>query len=98
MTVDEQLKFWLSGKSIHNQDRDECCPDFSCCRPELQAPKEVREIFYMAYLKDNQDLINRLLMEFLGHLVAGKNVHIVGLEAMRQEVMDFGSNPKGGVG
>ena len=34
-----QLDEWVKGNPIHNNVDDECCPDFSCCRPELLAPK-----------------------------------------------------------
>jgi hypothetical protein len=23
------------GRAVHNRIDDECCPDFSCCRPEM---------------------------------------------------------------
>lgn len=26
---------WAMGQSYHNRVDDECCPDFSCCQPEL---------------------------------------------------------------
>lgn len=26
---------WVSGISKHNEVDDECCPDFSCCYPNL---------------------------------------------------------------
>lgn len=61
MTYDEQLKLWVEGKSFHNRDRDECCPDFSCCKPELQAPREVREAFVAASPRQR----DKFLMSFL---------------------------------
>ncbi len=30
-----QTEAWVNGFSYHSQDTDECCPDFSCCRPEM---------------------------------------------------------------
>lgn len=42
MTPNEQLELWVRGKSVHNDERDECCPDFSCCSPELLAPEHER--------------------------------------------------------
>ena len=48
MTSDEQLAAWLEGNSFHNNDRDECCPDFSCCDPELLADKKTRQAFVNA--------------------------------------------------
>ena len=39
-----QTKAWVEGRSVHNIIDDECCPDFSCCRPELfTADKEQRK-------------------------------------------------------
>lgn len=26
---------WAAGYPQHNQHDDECCPDFSCCNPDL---------------------------------------------------------------
>ena len=26
---------WAEGRPYHNRIDDECCPDFSCCQPEL---------------------------------------------------------------
>ncbi len=26
---------WAMGKPYHNRVDDECCPDFSCCRPDM---------------------------------------------------------------
>jgi hypothetical protein len=31
----EQGDAWLNGKPKHNFIDNECCPDFSCCHPEL---------------------------------------------------------------
>lgn len=30
-----QCLAWVEGKIYHNQIDDECCPDFSCCIPDL---------------------------------------------------------------
>ena len=30
-----QTNLWIQGIPIHNTFSDECCPDFSCCRPEM---------------------------------------------------------------
>ena len=62
MTVDEQLEQWVAGKSIHNDERDECCPDFSCCEPKLLAPKKVRIAFQAA----NEETRMGILGHFLG--------------------------------
>ena len=38
----KQLILWVFGKSKHNHVTDECCPDFSCCAPELKDPFKIR--------------------------------------------------------
>jgi hypothetical protein len=30
-----QMLEWAFGHIYHNRVDDECCPDFSCCHPEL---------------------------------------------------------------
>lgn len=40
MTAEDQVDLWVQGQSVHNPDRDECCPDFSCCRAHLAWPLE----------------------------------------------------------
>ena len=77
MTPDEQVELWVSGESVHNEDMDECCPDFSCCRPELMVDFEVRLRF-----KEQPGERDGMLMQFLGRLVASEGVdaHITGGE------------------
>lgn len=45
MTYQEQLDLWVAGESVHG---DQCCPDFSCCKPELRADADVRRAFAAA--------------------------------------------------
>ena len=70
MTDKEQLDKWIAGESIHNKSNDMCCPDFSCCIPELLAPTADRELFRTAYVNGDADLIDRLLTTFLAKLVS----------------------------
>lgn len=80
MTIDEQLKLWVEGKSVHNgAKRDEgiCCPDFSCCHPGLQWPKEKREAFMAATEKEQSRMLAGSLGAMLDYLEIRK-VHIVG--------------------
>ena len=90
MTAEEQLGLWVNGTPRHmgGKRRGQCCPDFSCCRPDLLAPREVRELFAAAWRSQNDTVIERMLMEFLGKGIAqlSKKVHIAGLEASRQEI------------
>ena len=66
MTPEEQLELWVQGKPVHNKTRDECCPDFSCCDPDLLAPTEVRKAFKAASEKERL----KFLGQFLGALLA----------------------------
>lgn len=82
LTGDEQLKSWLEGKPVHNKDRDECCPDFSCCRPHLLAPEHIRRMYCNADKRGDHETVDKLLMEFLGRLLddacPDKAVYIAG--------------------
>jgi len=78
MTPQEQLLRWQKGESVHNPDRDECCPDLSCCTPALQADQETRNAFTSAYLSDDEDTVNRFLMDFLGLMLKEEKVHVTG--------------------
>lgn len=66
MTSEEQLKSWVEGNPVHNPDRDECCPDFSCCRPGLLASEEERKRFYAGDSKTR----NEMLTIFLKRMIA----------------------------
>jgi hypothetical protein len=79
MTPLEQLEKWVQGESVHNTERDECCPDFSCCQPELLAPKVTREAFAKAYREGGADsqIVSEMLIGFLAGFT-GKNVHVAG--------------------
>ena len=71
---EEQLAFWLLGKPLHNRIRDECCPDFSCCQPELLWPEDRRrEFVYGSDEKRNQMCVGALvgLLECTGNQVQG---------------------------
>jgi len=85
-----QTSEWLKGNPQHNAVDGECCPDFSCCNPELLAPKEVRELFYKADQTGNDKVCSRMLGEFLGKMVDAildePKVHIAGLDESRQEL------------
>jgi len=80
MTSDEQLALWVKGESVHNGDKEdpesECCPDFSCCQPDLLQPVEVRRAFQAA--SDSERF--KFLSTFLGAALAKLPVktHIAG--------------------
>ncbi len=78
MRPNEQLIKWVKGKSVHDHEQDVCCPDFSCCQPELLAPIEEREAFLS--LPDDERF--RFLGMFLGRameLAAKGKVYIAGM-------------------
>lgn len=80
--VYNQLDEWVKGNPIHNSVDDECCPDFSCCKPNLLQPEEIRKTFKAlkivgdkeieAWKKDNSletpnyDKMESMLFGFLG--------------------------------
>ena len=61
ITVEEQLDRWVNGDSVHNLSRGECCPDFSCCNPELQTPVEVRRKFAKAAPAERDAMLGKFL-------------------------------------
>lgn len=77
----EQLKQWVAGNSIHNVVDDECCPDFSCCRPEFRAPDDVRQRYLAATSKERE----QLLMQFLEKLAKAQDLKVVVLGANASE-------------
>jgi hypothetical protein len=42
----------------------ECCPDFSCCGGELASIEE-RQIFYKAFLEEDQDTMHEMYLMWL---------------------------------
>ena len=46
--VREQTRLWCDSISRHNAIDDECCPDFSCCHPELFEKDEAKRRAYYA--------------------------------------------------
>ncbi len=66
---EHQLRQWLRGRSTHDYRTDTCCPDYSCCHPELQAPLEQREHYYTLYQQGDLWRVQRLRLEFLGRTV-----------------------------
>jgi hypothetical protein len=79
MESHDQLDQWVMGNSIHNKERDECCPDFSCCGEEI-APKDVRERFAKAYYDGDEETQHQMLMMFLGGMIKKSctNAYIAG--------------------
>jgi len=80
MKAEDQLNEWVKGNPIHNQERDECCPDFSCCTGQI-ASKDVRERFVQAYYEKDEKTQNEMLMMFLGNAFSNKNIYVAGSDA-----------------
>jgi Fe-S-cluster containining protein len=79
-SVEEQLDSWIEGIPKHNQNCDECCPDFSCCNPELLWDRDKREIFAGAYRSGDHKVCDSMLMESLATLIGSvkPDVYIAG--------------------
>lgn len=76
----KQLALWVDGTSVH-MPNGICCPDCSCCMPELKAPREERELFRELYLAKKHNEYERMLMMFLGRampLITDKKLYIAG--------------------
>jgi hypothetical protein len=68
MSYAEHMDRWVKGDSIHNgpnPGKGECCPDYSCCFPELLAPKSERLI----WVHTDDDGRGTLAMIFLQRLL-----------------------------
>lgn len=66
MTPERQLNLWVEGISVHNPDRDECCPDFSCCGTPI-VDKETRLQFKNANEEDRYSMLASFLTRMLVH-------------------------------
>ena len=85
---DYQLVEWVAGRPWHNPlsplgpehegpGGGECCPDFSCCAPNMLWPKVAREAFGVASTEDR----SRMLYGGLAALVnehGPKGVYVAG--------------------
>lgn len=75
--VASQLADWADGKPWHNEEFDECCPDFSCCGHTI-SPVDVRARFKQATDEGDEATVSEMLMMFLGGALPGDGVHIAG--------------------
>ena len=64
-----QLIDWVYGESVHNDECKECCPDFSCCHPELLAEEDERWEFLTACLQEDEEKKMGMLGIFLHRLM-----------------------------
>jgi hypothetical protein len=71
VNTQEQLQEWVRGNNVHD-DKRECVPDFSCCRPHLAVPLEERRRFMLASREQRGAMLCGYLMALLndaGHEV-----------------------------
>ena len=77
-SIQHQVNEWVAGRPWHNTVRDECCPDFSCCRPDLIWPDEMRKEFAASDDQTQQEMCMCGLGLALTELSPEKSVHIAG--------------------
>lgn len=83
-TYEEQLTLWVDGESVHKAtgrkppNDYECCPDFSCCTPELVRPESERKAFQAASEEERNCMLTMYLGAMLKKMAPGKNIKIVG--------------------
>jgi hypothetical protein len=92
-TLDEQLALWLRGKSVHvrsvrHGESPQCCPDFSCCVPELLQPGPVR-IAFVSFPGDRDEM----LVRFLGALLERQSHGTVYITDGTTRIMSHGRKP-----
>ena len=78
MKPEKQLELWVKGESVHNDEKGECCPDFSCCKPHLLAPEHERKVFLEASQKGDDKTTTSMLFEFLGRAFSSPKVYVAG--------------------
>jgi len=83
-----QLSEWVKGNPIHNKEKDICCPDFSCCIPELLADEETRKRFSEAFLADDEKTYMAFLFMFLNKMLDFKkiNAFVIGDDTLNQKM------------
>lgn len=65
MTEEEQLQQWLVAKPVHNEEKNLCCPDYSCCNPKLLAPIHEREKYVGAVQNKLDDVWKEMQKKFI---------------------------------
>lgn len=83
MTHEEQMGKWVEGESIHNgptSRQGTCCPDFSCCRPELKWPEYQRR-FFVEHPEARDKMLAMSLTALIENHKPGTKVYIAGDES-----------------
>jgi hypothetical protein len=69
------------GKVVSSKVLDgngECCPDFSCCRPELLWPTKMRESFILASPEKRDEMLRTSVVEAISRMVPEEKVYVAG--------------------
>jgi len=84
MNTEEQLRRWVNGDPVHDDEQGICVPDFSCCRgKDKLAALEERQKFFEAYQAKDTGITDGMLMMFLSKVLnedleEGVKVHVAG--------------------
>ena len=81
MTPDDQLTLWVRGIPLHSDDPDQCCPDFSCCVPELLACRDERINFVRLDEAGRLQMLTMFLERMLANQFPDSEVHYHIVEA-----------------
>lgn len=83
-THGEQVVAWVTGRNVHVRtgrpapNDYECCPDFSCCYPDLAQSKDVRSRFAYSDSLGRQRYYQIFLSAFVKRVAPKGRVHVVG--------------------
>lgn len=72
-----QIISWSAGIPSHNHIDNTCCPDFSCCRPNLLASREAVSAFIRALNNKDRGTIDQMNSMFYAILNANDGVQVV---------------------
>ena len=80
--VHREFKLQLVDKDgvtvVGERDCDECCPDFSCCRPNLLVERQIREAFRDAPASVRHKFLGTFLRAMLVDVHVDEKVVIAG--------------------
>lgn len=68
LTPERQLALWVAGKSQCPNTYNECCPDFSCCKPKLLARLATRKRFVAAPQEERMHMLGPFLSAYVAEV------------------------------
>lgn len=71
-----QVEEWVKGNSQHNYIDNECCPDFSCCKPEMLVDEVTRKMFKNGTEKQRESFMYTFLANAIAICAPGKKAFI----------------------